>query len=165
MRIQDALVSTRTADSVVKPEYLSHGTLECYRLADTRRFYEKFLGLECVRHAKPAMAIRCGLRFHVVCLEVGDLLHPATVDNHWGIDVASAEEVERTWKAAHELRETYGIRQITDLVKQHGVFSFYLEDLDHNWWEIQHYDGTQHDDMFDFGDRYEQSELHDEATA
>ena len=41
--------------------------------------------------------------------------------------------------------------------------SFYLEDLDHNWWEIQCYDGFQHDDMFDFGDRFsmdEDSDIH-----
>ncbi|UUZ71156.1 hypothetical protein LP415_18650 [Polaromonas sp. P1(28)-8] len=44
-------------------------------------------------------------------------------------------------------------------MKQHGVYGFYLEDQDHNWWEFQYYDGVQHDDMFDFGDRYHGSEL------
>ena len=165
MRITDALAPWRNENSVVRPEYFSHGTLECYRLQASRRFYEEFLGFECVRHAKPAMAIRCGMRFHIICLEVGDLVHPATVDNHWGIDVASAAEVDRCWKAAHELKDVYGIRTVRDLVKQHGVYSFYLEDLDHNWWEIQYYDGIQHDDLFDFGDRYETSEISAAATA
>jgi hypothetical protein len=37
----------------------------------------------------------------------------------------------------------------------HGVYSFYMEDLDHNWWEIQYYEnGFQHDDLFDYGDRF-----------
>jgi catechol 2,3-dioxygenase-like lactoylglutathione lyase family enzyme len=166
MRINDALVPDRQPASVVKPEYLSHGTLECYSLKETRRFYEEFLGLQCVRHAKPSMAVRCGMRFHIVCLEVGELLRPASVDNHWGLDVGSAAEVERVWRAAHELKGRYRIGAITDLVKQHGVYSFYFEDLDHNWWEIQHYDGVQHDDMFDFGDRFGDSDLHDqEETA
>lgn len=165
MRITDALAPWSNPDSVVKPEYLSHGTLECYNLKESRRFYEDFLGFECVRHAKPAMAIRCGMRFHIVCLEVGDLLHPATVDNHWGIDVGSAAEVERIWKIATEQKEKYKIRSVRDLVKQHGVLSFYIEDLDHNWWEFQYYDGTQNDDMFDFGDRYEDSEMSAVATA
>ena len=32
---------------------------------------------------------------------------------------------------------------------------FCMEDLDHNWWEIQYYaNGFQHDDFFDFGDRF-----------
>jgi hypothetical protein len=34
------------------------------------------------------------------------------------------------------------------------VYSFYLEDLDGNYWEIEHYDGSMHEDAFDFGDRY-----------
>lgn len=33
-----------------------------------------------------------------------------------------------------------------------------MEDLDHNWWEIQYYDGFQHDDMFEFGDRFAMDE-------
>ena len=163
MRIENALVEWRNPESVVKPEYLSHGTLECYSLKQSRPFYEEFLGFECVRHAKPAMAIRCGMRFHIVCLEVGELLHPANIDNHWGIDVGSAAEVERIWNAAHALQEKYGIRKVLDPVKQHGVYGFYLEDRDHNWWEFQHYDGVQNDDMFDFGDRYDESELAAEA--
>lgn len=165
MRIKDALALWSNADSVVRPEYLSHGTLECYNLKESRRFYEEFLGLQCVRHAKTAMAIRCGMRFHVICLEVGALLHPVSLDSHWGLDVGSAAEVDRIWQAAHDLKEKYAIRSITDLVKQHGVYSFYFEDLDRNWWEIQYYDGVQHDDIFDFGDRFDASDLHDAEPA
>ena len=159
MRIENAVVGTDKPNSVVNPEYLSHGTLECTSLMASRPFYEEFLGLECVRHAKPAMVLRCGMRFHIVCLEVGSSLRPVSVDNHWGIDVGSAAEVERIWHAAHQLKDKYRIRQIMDLVKQHGAYSFYFEDLDGNWWEIQYYDGIQHDDMFDFGDRYTDDDL------
>lgn len=155
MRIADAVVPRKNQDSVVRGEYLSHGTLECYDLARSRRFYEEFLGLECVRHARSAMAVRCGLRFHIVCLDVGQTLRPVGQKNHWGIDVGSVAEVERIQAAAKEMATRYGIRTVTDCVRQHGVYSFYLEDLDHNWWEIQFYDGTQHDDMFDFGDQFE----------
>lgn len=159
MRMSNALVEGPRADSVVKPEYLSHGTLQCYSLTASRRFYEAFLGLECARHGRRSMAVRCGMKFHIVCLHVGDRLEPCLVDNHWGLDVASPEEVDRIWQASLELKETYGIRKITDPVEQHGAYSFYIEDLDHNWWEIQYYDGTQHEDMFDFGDRFTDEDL------
>lgn len=160
MRITQALVSHDSSRSVVRPEYLSHGTVPCYDLAATSRFYKEFLGLECVRHGRSSMAVRCSMRFHVVCLEVGQLLQPASVDNHWGLDVGTSERVDEVWRAAHELKDRYGIRTIGERVTQHGVYSFYLEDLDHNWWEVQYYDGTQHDDMFDFGDRFSGSDLH-----
>ncbi len=158
MRIKDAVVSTRNDQSVVRGEYLSHGTMECYDLRKSRRFYEEFLGLECVRHVRTAMALRCGLRFHIICLEVGQTLKPVSQKNHWGIDVGSAEEVERIQKAATEMKDHYELRTVTNCVKQHGVYSFYIEDMDHNWWEIQYYDGTQHDDLFDFGDQVTDAE-------
>jgi catechol 2,3-dioxygenase-like lactoylglutathione lyase family enzyme len=140
--------------SIIKPYVMSHGTLECRSLKKSRRFYEEFLGLECVRHAVPAMVIRCGLKFHVVCVEVGDNVHPLNVLNHWGIDVESQEKVDEAYQNALKYKDEYEIRQVLKPVSQHGVYSFYLEDLDHNWWEVQHIPGFQHEDMFDFGDRY-----------
>ncbi len=162
--IENAAFPPPNADSVVKPYMMSHGTLECYNLKASRKFYEEFLGFECVRHAIPAMAIRCGIKFHVVCVEVGDQIKPGSVGvlNHWGIDVVSREEVDRCWRAANELKEKYGIRKVMPIADQHGVYSFYIVDLDHNWWEIQHCEGLfQDDDLFDFGDRFSM----DEGTA
>lgn len=152
--IEDGIVEPSNGNSVIRPYILSHGTLECYSLKDSRKFYEEFLGLECVRHARPAMVLRCGLKFHVVCVEVGDNLHPVNVLNHWGIDVLTDEEVDHAYQKALELKDKYKIRQIQVPVKQHGVYSFYLEDLDHNWWEIQSAAQLTHDDLFDFSDRF-----------
>ncbi len=165
MRIENAVVPQNNDQSVVRGEYLSHGTMECFNLARSRQFYERFLGLQCVRHARSAMAVRCGLRFHIVCLEVGQTLKPVSQKNHWGIDVGSAVEVERIHRVATEMKSQYEIRTVTNCVKQHGVYSFYLEDLDHNWWEIQYYEGTQHDDMFDFGDLFEDADPNESAEA
>lgn len=148
-------VPTPKTASIVKPFCLSHGTLEVYNLAESRRFYEEFLGLECVRHGKPAMAIRLGMRFHIICVEVGEALKPVHLLNHWGVDVQSRQEVDDAHAKAIELQETYKIRKVMQPVEAHGVYSFYMVDLDHNWWEIQFYEnGFQHDDLFDFGDRF-----------
>lgn len=140
--------------SVIEPYVMSHGTLECRDARETRQFYEKFLGLECVRHGITSMVIRCGLKFHVVCVEVGDNVHPVNVLNHWGLDVESREKVDEAYGNAVKLKDHYKIKQITEPKLQHGSYSFYLEDLDHNWWEIQNLGGFQHDDLFDFGDRF-----------
>ena len=141
--------------SVLRPYVLGHGTLECFDLKASRRFYEEFLGLECVHHAISALAVRLGMAFHIVCVEVGDQIHPCHVLNHWGLDVTSREEVDQAHAKALEYKETYGIRQVLDATEMHGVYSFYMEDLDHNWWEIQYYEnGFQHADYFDFGDRF-----------
>ncbi len=153
--IPDGVVDTDAKrTSILKPYVMSHGTLECSDLSKSRRFYEEFLGLECVRHSHSAMAIRCGLRFHVVCVEVGSNLHPANLLNHWGIDMESQELVDQAYSAALQHQNDYAIKQVLPPVLQHGVYSFYIEDLDHNWWEVQYYENFQHDDFFDFGDRF-----------
>ena len=152
--IQDGIAEAKTESSIVKPYVMSHGTMEVYSLKESRKFYEEFLGLECVRHARPAMAVRCGLKFHIVAVEVGAAVHPQNVLNHWGMDVGSKEEVDRARENALKYKEKYKIRQVLPVVMQHGVYSFYLEDLDHNWWEIQYYPGVQNEDFFDFGDRF-----------
>jgi catechol 2,3-dioxygenase-like lactoylglutathione lyase family enzyme len=152
--IQDGVADAKTETSIVKPYVMSHGTMEVFSLKESRKFYEEFLGLECVRHAKPAIAVRCGLKFHIIAVEVGDALHPVNLLNHWGIDVGSKEEVDAAYDSALKHQEKYKMRQVLKPVLQHGVYSFYLEDLDHNWWEIQHYPGLQNEDLFDFGERF-----------
>jgi catechol 2,3-dioxygenase-like lactoylglutathione lyase family enzyme len=152
----EGLFAPKPRSSVVKPYALTHGTCECRDLKATRRFYEEFLGLEVVRHAPPGMVFRLGLKFHVVCIEVGDNLRPCTLMNHWGLDVETKDEVDAAHARALELTGRYGIKQVKPIEMQHGVYSFYLEDLNHNWWEIQHYDGYLHDDFFDFGDRFDE---------
>src|SRR5216684_6936836 len=95
--IQDGIAEPKNQQALVKAFVLSHGTMEVYSLKESRKFYEEFLGLECVRHAKPAIVVRCGLKFHIVAVEVDDALKPVNLLNHWGIDVGSKEEVD----AAH----------------------------------------------------------------
>lgn len=143
-----------SVEPIVKPRTLSHGTMEVYKLSESRRFYEEFLGLETSRHSVGAMAVRCSSSSHVIAIESGDKLRPVHVYNHWGLDLESIEAVDEAHRAAHEFKDKYGIRTIWNPVFQHGIYSFYFEDLDHNWWEYQYYDGDETEDMFDFGDRY-----------
>src|SRR5687767_3676412 len=100
------------------------------------------------------MVIRCGIKFHVTCVEVGDRVHPLNVLNHWGIDVESKEKVDEAYQNALKYKAQYKINEVSKPVMQHCAYSFYLEDLDHNWWEIQFTNGFQHDDVFEFGDRF-----------
>lgn len=121
-----------------RPKIFSHGTLECKSLAASRPFYEEFLGLECVRHAKKAMMIRKGGYFGLVCLEKGARVRPVGVGNHWGMDLATKEEVDRARELALEHKEKYGIQKVMRITEMHGTYGFYFQDLDGNWWEFQY---------------------------
>lgn len=150
----EAIVETDNGQSIVKPYLMSHGTLPCHSLAESRKFYEEFLGLECVQHGITSMVFRCGLKFHVVCVQVGDECPPCHFHNHWGLDVRSEAEVDAAYRAAIEFKDLYSIKEIMKPEHRHGVYSFYFVDLNGSWWEIQHYPGFQNDDLFDFGDRF-----------
>lgn len=151
----DAFVDHPERKSILKPFVISHGTLESRNLHRSRKFYEEFLGLECVVHSPSSLVIRLGLKFYIVAVEVGDAMHPAEILHHWGLDVGSAEDVDAAYRHALTYQEQYGITEIKEPVMRHGIYSFYFRDLDGNWWEIEYYPGYLHDDLFDFGDRYE----------
>ena len=141
----------RIETSVVSPTHLSHGTLMCRDLAKSRRFYEEFLGLDVVRHARPAMMLRLKTGMYVVCVCIGERVPNQHVLTHWGVNVSSREEVDRAHAAAMEHKEKYGIQKIQSVRDRHGAYGFYFQDLDNNWWEIQ-YEPRTIEDFFTRGD-------------
>ena len=89
------------------------------------------------------------------------MVHPTNLLNHWGIDVSSRQEVDEAHQSASASanQDKYNIRRVTKPQEMQGVYSFYMDDLDHNWWKIQFYEnGFQHDDFFDYGDRFKSDE-------
>ena len=137
--------------TIVNPMLLSHGTLMCKDMAKSRRFYEECLGLEGVRHARPAMMLRLKSGMYVVAVCIGENVPKQHVLTHWGLNVATREEVDRAHAAAVEHKEKYGIQKINKVLERHGAYGFYFQDLDNNWWEIQH-EPRAIDDFFDRGD-------------
>lgn len=129
---------TQRAAPLNRPKIFSHGTLECRSLAVSRPFYEEFLGLDCVRHAEKAMMLRKGGYFGLVCLEKGKNVKPVGVGNHWGLDLASREEVDRAHDLAIAHKERYGIQKVMKITDMHGTYGFYFQDRDGNWWEFQY---------------------------
>jgi catechol 2,3-dioxygenase-like lactoylglutathione lyase family enzyme len=128
--------STRTP--LLKTRFLSHGTLECRNLAASRRFYEEVLGLEVVQQSPAALFIRLGSKHCYAVVETPDNTDEMPLMNHNGIDLESEEEVRTAHATVSEVKDEYGIKRITKPVRQHGTYSFYLQDLDGNWWEICH---------------------------
>jgi catechol 2,3-dioxygenase-like lactoylglutathione lyase family enzyme len=139
---------------LVHPTHLSHGTLMCRDLAASRRFYEEFLGLEVVRHARPAMMLRLATNMYVVCVCIGEKAPVQHVLTHWGLNVATREEVDRAHASAVEHKEKYGLRKINKVMDRHGAYGFYFQDRDGNWWEIQ-YEPRAIDDFYRAGDKFE----------
>jgi len=81
-QIENAQFEPQERGSVIKPWLMSHGTMQAYNLKESRQFYEEFLGLECVRQGKPAIFIRCGMKWHIVVVQAGQHVKPAHVHQH-----------------------------------------------------------------------------------
>ena len=122
---------------------LSHGTITCRNLEASRKFYEEFLGLDCVQHTSRGLLLRKGGYCVIVCLEVGDHVKPVDRQHHWGIDLDSAEAVDKAFVLCSEQKEKYGIQWMSQMTRHHGTHSFYFKDLDANCWEFQYVGGGQ----------------------
>ncbi len=156
-------VRRSAANPVLKPLILSRGTILTADLDRAQAFYETFLGLECkrmeggrmmVRDTDPArLRHRNGGPYWV--MDVMEAKDGVTTNlfKHWGIDVASAAEVDRVHAHAVANKASLGLRAVRKPRMQHGTYSFYLQDFDSNWWEVEcRPPGEATDEVFARGD-------------
>ena len=122
-------------NSVLKPKFISHGTLGSKNLDATRKFYEEFLGIECIRTSPISLMIRLGGQ-HVYAVVEQKQKEVMERINHNGLDVHSDADVDESHRLCTEQAEKWGITRITKPVVQHGTYSFMFWDLDDNVWEI-----------------------------
>jgi len=127
--------SHRTDTPLIPVDMISHGTLNSIDMQASRRFYEEVLGFEVLQLSPVSLLLRLGSEHTYVVVETGQPGHMQVFD-HNGLDVKGREEVEEAHRVLTERQHEYGIRRINKLMEQHGVFSFYFQDLDANWWEI-----------------------------
>jgi catechol 2,3-dioxygenase-like lactoylglutathione lyase family enzyme len=124
--------------SIVPAGPISYVMLECRKLDDTMRFYREFLGVDAERRGPHYFVSGGNGGVNVIVVEVGDKLLEQTVMNHHGITLWTEQAVIDTLHAAaEEQKERFGIRKVMKATHQHGSYSFYMEDLDSNWWEIE----------------------------
>ena len=123
------------AESLLKLNFLSHGTLESRDLDESRKFYTDFLGLEVIRTSPISLLIRLGGNNTIAVVE-NKKKPEMPLLNHNGLDLETQDEVN----AAHEVvtanGEEWGVHKITRPALQHGTYSFFFWDLDGNCWEI-----------------------------
>jgi hypothetical protein len=133
----------------IRTTSLERGTFLTTNLAAVRRLFEEALDLECVRYAPDALYVRerghrpgeplAGEPYLVLDVrEVPVIANPQAMLNHWGVFVASQSDVDRAYAVLVENKERYGLRKVQKPRAAHGAYSFYFEDADSNWWEVEH---------------------------
>lgn len=133
----------------IRTTSLERGTFLTTDLAATRRLLEEVLDLECVRYAPRALYVRekghrpgeplFGKPYLVLDVqEVDTIPNPQAFLNHWGVFVATQSDVDRAYAAILANKEKYGIVNVQKPKANHGAYSFYFDDADSNWWEVEH---------------------------
>jgi len=122
-------------EPILKLKFLSHGTLEAINLDQKRKFYKEFLGLEVVRTSQVSLMIRLG-NTNTIAVVKNERKQAMPILNHNGLDVSTREEVDKCHEIVMAQKDKWSIKKVTRPVDQHGTRSFYLLDLDDNWWEI-----------------------------
>jgi catechol 2,3-dioxygenase-like lactoylglutathione lyase family enzyme len=141
-----------TQASLVNPELLSHGTIECNDIPATRRFLTEFLGVDVVRPLPEAQYLWKGGPWSVVCVCVEGEQKEQGPQTRFKLAVANAAEVDAAHAAAHAHKDAYGIRKIESIAQHGGVRSFQLQDMNKTWWEIANLNQGYYDDLFAKGD-------------
>ncbi len=134
---------------IVSPRALERGTFLTTDLAVARRLFEEVLDLECVRFERDALLVR--ERGHrpgearaaepywvLEVREVPVIANPQAMLNHWGVFVSSQGNVDRAYQTLVDNKERYGILRVQRPCAAHGAYSFYFQDADSNWWEVEH---------------------------
>ena len=129
----------RPRDSIVPAGPISYVLLESRALAASIRFYRDFLGLEVTAPAPRYCLVRdAGGWVRVIAVEVGDGVVPQKVANHHGVTLAGGPEVIEALRAkVVACAAEFGIAKVLPATRQHGSFSFYLQDGDTNCWELE----------------------------
>lgn len=124
-----------TRPSLLKLNFISHGTLEVRDLQASRRFYEEVMGFEVIQRAPVALLLRLGGDHTYVAVETRNPKGMGLF-NHNGVDVSTEDDVRTAYETLVTVQDQYGIERVEKPCWQHGVYSFFFADPDGNWWEI-----------------------------
>jgi hypothetical protein len=74
----------------------------------------------------------------VITVEVGEQVVPQKVANHHGVTLSGGPEVIEALRAkVVACAGEFGITKVLPATRQHGSYSFYLQDGDTNCWELE----------------------------
>jgi hypothetical protein len=105
-------------------------------------FYRDFLGVDVEQAGPHYFFTRGNGGVRAIIVERGEAVMDQPVQNHHGITLfADRAKIDELHAAAQACQEQFGIRKVHRAVDQHGSYSFYMQDRDTNWWEIEVWDG------------------------
>ena len=126
---------------MLKPLGLTHGHYECRSLGETLPVLTDLLAMRVVERANgQAVLTHPNTAWRLVVHEAGPGAPDKPHNNHYGVRVARAEEVDAAHSYLVAQKERYGLRRISPPRSQHFARSVYFVEPGGNTLEIEHYD-------------------------
>jgi catechol 2,3-dioxygenase-like lactoylglutathione lyase family enzyme len=120
------------------PQALTHGTVQCNNLEETRNFYEEVLGLEVVQLWPNSLYVKHqSSPWYVVNLQAPpETRRYMRQQQRFTLALESADAVynAREWLNQHQ--GDFAISELFNIQNENSGPSFLLSDLNQNWWEI-----------------------------
>lgn len=122
------------------PQAFTHGTIECNDWESSVKFYKEGLGMDVITHIvtpKPHNIKHPSNSWYVVSLEVpGKNRRYLGLAQRYTIAVDSRASLAQSHKNLHDRRSELAITEIQEIEENPDGASFFLCDLNRNWWEI-----------------------------
>jgi catechol 2,3-dioxygenase-like lactoylglutathione lyase family enzyme len=126
---------------MLKPLGLTHGHYECRSLDETLPVLTDLLALRVVERADAQAVLQHpNTPWRLVVHEAGVAARDKPHNNHYGVRVARAEEVDAAHRYLSANTERYALRRISPPRSQHFARSVYFVEPGGNTLEIEHYD-------------------------
>jgi catechol 2,3-dioxygenase-like lactoylglutathione lyase family enzyme len=125
---------------MIKPVALAATHMECRNLRDSMAVMIDLLAFEKISE-KPGEAIlkHPNTHWRLVLHDAGPDAPAKQMHNHWGVRVATIEEVDRAYEYLTAHKAEYKLGQIGKPLYNHGSYSLYFIEPGTNGWEIECY--------------------------
>ena len=126
---------------MLNPTGLTHGHYECRSLDRTLPIFTDLLAMKVVeRRGSEALVEHPNTAWRLVVHEAGAEAPDKPHNNHYGVRVARAEEIDAAYRHLEANREHYGLTRVTRPRAQHYARSVYFDEPGGNPLEIEYYD-------------------------
>ena len=126
---------------MLNPIGLTHGHYECRSLGETLPVFTELLAMRVIERAnRRAIVQHPNTAWRLEVHEAGAGAPDKPHNNHYGVRVARADEIDAAHRYLVANQERYGLRRISPPRSQHFARSVYFVEPGGNTLEIEHYD-------------------------
>jgi hypothetical protein len=127
--------------SIIQPNGLIYGHSECRYLDETLPVLTKVLALDIIeRRDREAVLKHPNTGWKLIVHEGGRAAKDKPERNHYGVRVATNNEVDNAYRYLLANKQTLGLKKVVKRKERAGSYSMFFVEPGGNYWEIESYE-------------------------